>query len=488
MKHFSILAISALALGGCAVGPTLQAPPPVASQTYLREGAPAPTANADGVAQAFTTSDHAVPRWWERFGSAPLNRMVDQALAQSPTLEAARERLVAARESYRAQAGALEYPAIDARLSGTRQQVNLGAFGIQGLPSPGPFTLYDASVSVSYTFDVFGANRQSLAATKAQVDYQSFQLQAAQLSLAGNVVAAAIRRAALQSQIELTEHLVKAQARQLRIAQARLAAGGLAEADVRNLAAALARTRATLPPLAAQKAQTEHRLTVLMGIEPAQADLSEVPLASLRLPAQVPLVIPSALAQERPDIRAAQALVNQSGANVGVATANLYPQFSISAGAGSQRTRISDIVDGLNIWNIGLNLTQPLFHGGELRARQRAAQADYAAAMADYRQTVLQALQQVADALRQLDNDARVLQARADAARLATANWRTAQQRYAAGGISEYDLLDTRQQLLRATLDQTQSQADRLVDTAALFQSLGCACELPDQGLSPAAS
>src|SRR5574337_2030766 len=294
MKRFSILAILAifaltlaLALGGCMVGPDLRAPPPVASQTYLHEGTPAPTASADGVAQAFTPSDHAVPRWWERFGSAPLNRMVDQALVHSPTLEAARERLVAARESYRAQAGALEYPAIDARLSGTRQQVNLGAFGIQGLPSPGPFTLYDASVSVSYTFDVFGANRQSLAATAAQVDYQSFQLEAARLSLAGNVVASAIRRASLQSQIESTGRLVEAQARQLRIAQARLAAGGLAEADVRSLAAALARTRATLPPLEVQKVQTEHRLAVLIGAEPAQADLGAVPLASLRLPGEV---------------------------------------------------------------------------------------------------------------------------------------------------------------------------------------------------------
>jgi outer membrane protein TolC len=158
---------------------------------------------------------------------------------------------------------------------------------------------------------------------------------------------------------------------------------------------------------------------------------------------------------------------------VGVATANLYPQFSLSAGIGSERTSIQDIVNGLNIWNIGLNLTQPIFHGGELHAKKRAAQAAYDAAFASYQQTVLQALQQVADALTALHNDAHELHARDDAARQARANLEIARAQYSAGGVSQFSLLDTQRQALQTALDQTHAQAARLSDTAALFQSLG---------------
>ncbi|WP_234745870.1 TolC family protein, partial [Burkholderia sp. WTPI3] len=177
-------------------------------------------------------------------------------------------------------------------------------------------------------------------------------------------------------------------------------------------------------------------------------------------------------AHERPDIRAAEAVLHQASANVGVATANLYPRFSISAGVGSERTRIVDIVSGLNVWNVGLGLTQPLFHGGELRARKRAAEAAYDAAFASYRETVLLALQQVADAMRAVEHDAAELQARDTAAQQAAASNAIAGDRYAAGGISLIDLLDTQRQALQTTLDRTRAQADRLADTAALFQAL----------------
>jgi len=198
-----------------------------------------------------------------------------------------------------------------------------------------------------------------------------------------------------------------------------------------------------------------------------------VPLDALRLPDTLPVTLPSTLARERPDIRAAEALLHQASANVGVATANLYPRFAISAGAGSERTRIADVVSGLNIWNVGLNLTQPVFHGGELRAKKRASEAAYDAAFAGYRQTVLQALQQVADAMRAVEADASALQSRDRAAQEAAAADAIAGARYAAGGISQFALLDTQRQALQTALDRTRAQADRLADTAALFQALG---------------
>ncbi|NTZ10406.1 efflux transporter outer membrane subunit [Burkholderia metallica] len=471
------LAAAALLAAGCAVGPDFRAPDPPATPRYTRDEPPATTTAAAtgpaGDAQTFTSVAHARRYWWTQFNSEPLNRLVATAWQNSPTLAEARARLDEARQNHAAEAGATLLPRVDANLSATREKVDVAAFGLPAnVPNPGPFTLYDASVSVSYVLDVFGGNRRALEALRAQVDYQAYTLDAARLTLAGNVVATAILRASLAQQVALTRQLVDAQTRQLRIVEARLAAGGVSQADVHAQRALLAQTQASLPPLAARLAQAGHRLAILLGAPPSDAVLPDLTLDALALPRTLPVALPSTLARERPDIRAAEAVLHQASANVGVATANLYPRFSISAGIGSERTRIADIVSGLNVWNVGLGLTQPLFHGGELRAKKRAAEAAYDAAFASYREIVLQALQQVADAMRAVEHDAAELQARDTAAREAAASNAIAGDRYAAGGISTFDLLDAQRQALQTALDRTRAQADRLADTAALFQAL----------------
>ena len=482
MHRFALSAAAAcvLMLAGCNVGPDFHAPAAPGTVAYTRDATPASTAAAagpGGAAQAFVAAQHAPRAWWTQFGSPALDRLVDAALTASPTLDAARAKLVQARENYNAQAGATLLPSVDAKLSGTRQKTDLAAFGITSVPNPPPFTLYEASVSVSYVFDVFGANRRALEATRAQVDYQGYELEAARLSVAGNVVSAAVRRASLRRQIEVTQQLIDAQSRQLAIMEQRLAAGGAAETDVRSQRTLLAQTRASLPPLTTQLAQTDHQLAIVLGVAPSStqytAQLDALTLDALHLPDTVALTLPSTLARERPDIRAAEAMLHRASANVGVATANLYPQISLSAQAGSERTRVADIVDGLNIWNVGLGLAQPIFHGGELHAKKRASEAAWNAAFADYRQTVLQALQQVADTLHALQDDALELQSRDDAAREAQANVAIAYARYKAGGVSEFSLIDAQRTALQTSLDRTRAQADRLADTAALYQALG---------------
>ncbi|MEX3840377.1 efflux transporter outer membrane subunit [Paraburkholderia sp. BR10882] len=486
-RDATVALLLVLMLAGCTVGPDFHPPAAPDATGWTREPVPASTASATGPgggAQTFTAAEHASNDWWKQYGSAQLNELVDQALRASPTLDSARARLVEARENYNAQAGATNFPSVDLKLSGTRQKVDLAAFGITQVPNPPPFTLYNASVSVSYVFDLFGANRRALESTFAQVDYQAYEMEAARLSVAANVVSTAIRRASLQRQIDLTTQLAQTQARQLAIMQARYAAGGVAQIDLRSQRTLLAQTRASLPPLETQRAAAEHQLATLLGVAPARfaAPLDALSLDTLHLPDTVSLTVPSTLARERPDIRAAEALLHQAGANVGVATANLFPQISLSASIGSERTRIEDVISGLNIWNVGLGLTQPLFHGGELRAKKRASEAAYEAAFADYRQTVLQALQQVADSLQALQNDATELQARDDAAREAQANAAIAQTRYNAGGVSEFSLIDAQRQALQTTLDRSRVHADRLTDTAALYQALGGA---PLPGTAP---
>jgi NodT family efflux transporter outer membrane factor (OMF) lipoprotein len=208
-------------------------------------------------------------------------------------------------------------------------------------------------------------------------------------------------------------------------------------------------------------------------MEPAEARVGDFDLDDLHLPEVLPLSLPSSLARQRPDIRAAEALWHQACANVGVATANLFPQITLSGSFGSQGINAGDPTSWTNVWSIAANLMQPVFHGGELWARKRAAVAAYDEAAATYRQTVLQGLQEVADALRALEADARKLRARVDAAEHARTGYEIARHQYELGGMSHLALLDLERQLLQAEGDRVQAQADRYADTTALLLALG---------------
>lgn len=463
-------------LAGCAVGPDFRPPEPPAAAAYLPGAPPSETVAAEGsggAKQRFDTGSDIPSEWWSLFRSEALDRRIRIALEESPTLAQARARLVQAQEDRNARAGATRYPAVDAGISATRKKVNLASLGVRNVPEPGPFTLYNASISVSYDLDLFGGNRRALERLGAKVDYRKFELEAARRTLAANVVNASIRQASLRARIGIVRDLLEAQSRQFAITEDRYKAGGVSDLDVRNQNVLLDQTRALLPPLERQLAQVAHQLAVYLGREPAETPIDGFDLDSLHLPEEVPLLLPSSLARKRPDIRAAEALWHQASASVGVATADLFPKITLSGSLGSQRTASGDLLNGVNIWSIAGNLMQPIFRGGELRARKRSAVAAYDEAAAAYRQTVLQGLQEVADALSALDMDARTLQARADAAEHARAGYGIARQQYLLGGISHLALLDVQRQLLQSEFDRVQAQADRYADTAALLHALG---------------
>jgi outer membrane protein TolC len=166
--------------------------------------------------------------------------------------------------------------------------------------------------------------------------------------------------------------------------------------------------------------------------------------------------------------------LHKASANVGVATADLYPKLVISGGFSSSQLTIGDVFgSGINVWNIGINLLQPLFRGGELQARKRAAEAAYEQALAVYRQTVLEALQNVADVLRALESDAQTLAARSEQAARAEDAYQITVERFRAGGVSELAVLDAERQRLSAVVERLNADASRYIDAAALFQALG---------------
>jgi NodT family efflux transporter outer membrane factor (OMF) lipoprotein len=472
-RHFS--AAAAIFLSACAVGPDFERPSAVATDTYTNGRQPDATAAASGdagAAQHFVSGAIVPGRWWESFQCDALNTLVDEALMHSPTVLEARARLREAQETLTAQSRGSHFPAVDAQLGVSRQKIDPAAFGIPNVPAGPPFTLYNAQVNVSYTLDLFGGQRRMIEGAQAQTEYQSYEAEAAVLTLAANVVAAAIRQADLQAQIDYTEKLLQAEGRQLAIGEQRYGAGAISLEDLQNQRRELEQLRATLPALYSQREQIIHQLAVYTGKPPSEAAIPRFRLHELHLPGELPVSLPSDLVRRRPDVRASEALWHEAGANVGVATANLFPNLTISGYAGSDRTNASELVDSLNVWSIGAKLLQPIFHAGELRARKRSAVAAYDAAAQSYEETVLESLQQVADSLRVLEADALALQARAAAAQQSAASFAIAEQRFEVGGISELSLLDAKRQDLQSSLDRDHAQAQRLADTAALLHAL----------------
>jgi len=410
--------------------------------------------------------------WWTLFRSPALDGLVRRALADSPTLARAGARLLQAQEDLSARDGA-QLPKLDAKLSSNRVDVQPESLGVPALPVAMPLDLHLASVSVSYTFD-FGGTRRELEGLRAEVDHQQYELEAARLMLAGNVVTTAIREASLREQIAESEEIVALQARELAIAERMEALGGVARVDVVAQQRDLAQARAALPDLRRDLQRMRHRLALYVGLAPSAPELPEFRLAELQLPAELPLSLPSQLARQRPDIRSAEALLARAGAQVGVATAALYPQLTLSAQLGSLATSPGDLFAGGHGFSLlGASLFYPLFRGGELQARRRSAMAAYDQAGAAYRETVLQALQNVADVLRALEADAARLKERSEAEERARRYRDITAQRLAAGGVSRAAVLEATRQHRRAMIEQLQAIADRYADSAALLQALG---------------
>lgn len=475
-RRLYLLALASATLAGCsAVGPDFKAPDTAPADRYTR--APMATATAStqiplGASQSFVEGAPVASDWWTAFGSQKLDDLVSQALHNSPTLEAAEATLRQAQQTYAAQAGSTLYPTVDGKLGASRSQTNGSGMGQRNIPQ-NVYNLYNAGISVSYGLDLFGGNRRALESLAAQADYQRYQLAAARLTLAGNIVTAAITQAQQAAQIEATRAIIQAQQTQLDIARKRFALGATAKLDVLSLQSQVEQVRAGLPVLESNLAKTNHLLAVLLGEAPGAVDLPQFRLTDFTLPAQLPVTVPSELLKQRPDIQASTALLHTATADYGVAVAKLYPQISLSGNLGSQALTTGALFGpGSIIWSVAGQLAQPLFNAG-LRSGTNAAEASLQAAGANYRQTVLNAFRNVADVLKQLDGDALALAAQAEADSAARTSLSLVEQQNGLGAASYLQLLTAQQQAQQTRLLLISAQAARLTDTAALFQAMG---------------
>ncbi len=466
----SMLAVSAsLILVSCCVGPNFEESDPPKLSRATAQPLPAET----GGAQPQRLAQGDVPeRWWTLFQSPQIDALVDQALKANPDLQAAEAALRQAHETYLAQRGAL-FPSVDLG-AGTTRQKDSAYLSPTLSTNASLFSLQTAQVNVGYTLDLFGGVRRAAEQAKAQAEAQRYEAEAAYVTLTANVVAAAIQEAALRDQAEAARDLVDLDRQALKVMQEQLAVGQIARADVAAQEAVLAQAQAALAPLDKALAQQQDLLAALAGGYPETTPEAVLRLADLKLPQDIPVSLPAQILRRRPDVRAAEANVHAASAGVGVAIASRLPQFTIAGSAGGAAAQWGRLLgNGNDLWSLSAGVAQPVFQGGALRHRQRAAEAALDQAKAQYRSAVVVAVQNVADALEALKADARGLDAAVVSERRAEESLAIAKGQLAQGAISGLALIQSEQAYAQARQMRVAAEAGRFADTAALIEALG---------------
>jgi NodT family efflux transporter outer membrane factor (OMF) lipoprotein len=459
-------AIVLAGLSGCIAGPNFVAPPAAAPAAYTADPLP-------NLAAAHTTLDSGQPApddWWALLDAPRLGDAIRQALAANRTLDAARSTLAEAQaNSDAAQSG--RYPQVDLDAAAGRQKYGAAFLGPERLP---PFTYYSIGPAVSYTFDFAGGVRRGIEQQQAMTDYQQHELDAAALSVSGNVAMQALAAASARAQIENLEALLSDDRSNLKLVQDSFAEGAATRVDLLNAQSQLANDETLLPPLRRDLSVASNALALLVGHTPTEWTAPDFRLDEFNLPASLPLAVPSELVHRRPDILAAEAQLHAATAAVGVASANLYPQISLTATGSLQANTLHALFDAnAAAGGVAGSLTQPLFDHGALRARQHAALDAMHVSFAKYQQVVLSSFGQVANALEALDHDQELLASEQGAVAIATDNLALTRESFSAGNSGVLQVLEAQRQNQQARIGLVHAQSQRLQDTVQLLLALG---------------
>jgi len=471
VRRGACLAVILTMFVGCEVGPNFVRPAPPDTDRYTRDLQSEAKLAADGQTQHFISSNTLIADWWKLFGSEELDAVVNKAIANNPTLQASEASLRQGQDNMRAGYGVF-FPQIQAQAGTSRQRSSTAQQGSQA--GSKIFNLITLSGSISYALDVFGGARRSVESLRAQADYQSYETVAAYLILSANVVNTSIARAAYAAEICTTKELIKLEKQQLRLSQVQVGAGTSPYANVLSIEGLIASNQAELAPLEQNLAQAEHLLATLQGELPSKADYPDIDLTELSLPLDLPVSLPSYLVNQRPDILAAEAQMHVASAKIGVATALMFPSFSLNGTFGTSGSSFGNLTAASGkFWSIGPSATIPIFQGTTLWFGRKAAIDAYQQSRANYRQAVLSAFEQVADSLKALEHDAEALQAQVEAKRAAQEELKLLQANYRAGLVDYLSVLAADVQFHDTTIVYLQAVAQRYQDTVALFVALG---------------
>lgn len=473
----TVLAVMSMLMASCTVGPDYKKPdaPKVSGYTPTAVSIAKNSAKLPGGGtQLLINGEDISGAWWELFQSKQLNNLIEQSIKANPNLDAAKAALRMAQENVKAQQG-FYYPSVTGGYTASRQKIAQSVAANDPLPSGELlFNLYTPQVGVSYAPDVFGLNRRTVESLQAQAESQRYQLAAAYITLTSNVVVAAIEEASLREQAAATHQLIDINADMLRLLRNQLAKGSASQLDVAAQQAQLEQVQALLPPLEKQLAQQRDLLTALAGRYSNEEVAEKFELSDLQLPRDLPLSLPSQLVEQRPDVLSAEAQLHSASAQIGVAVANRLPQFNIDAVGGYTGTIFSHLINPTDsFWSVTGGVTQPIFDGGTLLHRQKAAKEAYIQAEAQYKSTVITAFQNVADTLHALDQDAKALNIAISAKNTASHTLDLTKRQLQSGSINYLSVLTAEQVYQQAMVNLIQAQANRYSDTAALFLALG---------------
>jgi NodT family efflux transporter outer membrane factor (OMF) lipoprotein len=464
MRNYLPLAALTL-LGACTMGPNFKAPAP-----------PPPEANyAPPASDRAAMGEGPQLQWWAAFGSAELDALVERALQANHSLAASIATLERAREQIAAVAGR-RLPQVDANARIEHEQINLSAFGFNGLTGSGApvgnpeFNLFTVGGGVSYDPDLFGRNRRMLEQATAEAEAQQRKTGAAHLTIAGRVVAQVFAIAALNDRIATENALLAEDQRNVDLTQKRREAGAGTLVEVLSAQGQLAADRADLPPLEQQLAEGRNMLAVLLGTSPAQLGPTPFSLHDFALPAKVPVALPSALVHKRPDILEAEARLHAAIAAVGVATAELYPDLTIGGTLTQSTSKPGKIFSGdFTGFDIFAGLAAPIFHGGTLRANKRGAEAGAREAAQTYQQTVLEAFGQVSSLLSALDTDSRALADEQEATAVAERSLYLSRRSFQVGNSGILQVLEANRTYQRAQLALLDARSRQYLNIERLY-------------------
>jgi NodT family efflux transporter outer membrane factor (OMF) lipoprotein len=488
-----------LAIAGCAVGPKYVKPdalPPAPASAPGGEpqaqAMPSSYSEGEGWKPAQPADQVLRGAWWEVFNDAELSALESRISVSNQTLKAAEARFRQARALVRVNRAA-QFPTVRAtpsignqRLSANRP--NVPANAING--NSGDFVL---AGDVSYEVDVWGRVRKTVEAARAEAQASAADLESVSLSLHAELALNYLSLRSLDAQQQLLDSTVAAFERALELTQNRYKGGIASGSDVAQARTQLETTRAQAVDVGVQRSQYEHAIAILVGQTPETLKLAAKPWE--QPPPGVPVGVPSALLERRPDIAAAERRVAEANAQIGIAHTAFFPTLLLGARAGFESSSIGDWFNWPSrLWSIGPSAVQTLFDGGRRRAVSDAVQASYDATVATYRDTVLNAFGDVEDgiaALRILEHEASVQQAAVDAAQESLMH---AENRYK-GGLANYLEVTTAQSIAltnqRTAVGLLQR---RMTTTVLLIKSLGGgwdASQLPTDftsSASPAAS
>ncbi|WP_199740070.1 efflux transporter outer membrane subunit [Acidovorax sp. FJL06] len=460
------LVAGGLWLAGCAQTPPYERPAMDIPAAYKEQAA----AQAQGLWQpAQPQAANAVPEaWWQAYGDAVLDRLQQQAEANSPTLAQSAARLRAAQAAV-ASSSAAALPTVGANASSSRARS--GAQLADGSSTARISTSHSLGLTASWELDLWGRVSAGVSAAQANAQASADDLAAARLSLQATVAQTYFSLRAAEAQATVLAETLKAYDKSWELTRNRQAAGVASSADVAQAEVQYKSTQVQLLESQTTRSQLEHALAALLGQAPAAFALEAT--AALPTPAAVPQALPSDLLQRRPDIAAAERRVAAANAQIGVARAAYFPALTLSAAGGYRGSPLADLFSAPNLfWSLGPALAVSLFDGGARSAAVESARASHEQVTAAYRQTVLTALQEVEDNLTAAAALAQEEQLQREATAAAQRALDVVENQYRAGTVGYLNVLAAQTTVLSARRSLIDVKSRRLAAVNALLKNV----------------